>query len=99
MFDIAYARRAELDLAEIADFLERKVGDAEAARLFDQMKVHIETLRRNADRLHVRPELGAGRRVLNHHPYLIFYRVDGNTAFILRVLHGARRITPDMIAD
>ena len=39
------------------------------------------------------PHLGIGLRRLTSGPFLIFYRVDGDTLNLLRVLDGRRRIT------
>ena len=40
------------------------------------------------------PHLGIGLRRLTSGPFLIFYRVDGDTLNLLPVLDGRRRITP-----
>lgn len=39
------------------------------------------------------PPLGPGIRRLTEAPYLILYRVAGEEVQIVRILHGARRIT------
>jgi toxin ParE1/3/4 len=46
-----------------------------------------------------RPELGADLRGLPVSSYLIFYRYDASTLEIVRILHSARDITPEMLTD
>ena len=52
------------------------------------------------DRLALFPELGRrrddlrpGLRMWTVGPYLVLYRIEGGTLFVVRVLHGARDLT------
>ena len=44
-----------------------------------------------------REELGPGNRAVNIGPWMIFYRVDGDTLFIQRILRGSQLITPSLV--
>ena len=46
-----------------------------------------------------RPELGEGRRALLISPYIAFYRVEGGTVYVRRILHAARNITQDLLDE
>jgi|GEM_PF-4839202 len=46
-----------------------------------------------------RPWLGKGVRRVVERPYLIFYRLGENVVLVLRVLHGARRITRRLLRE
>ena len=47
-----------------------------------------------------RPHLGPHTRIIIVRRYLIFYDggPDGDTVHVLRILHGSRNITPEIIA-
>lgn len=97
MFKLIYAEAALRDIESIHGYLS-DVRDPDFARGYlEKLRVRIEALERNAHRFRERPELGPGCRALIAPPYLIFYRVKDDTAFIQRVLHGARNIQPDDI--
>ena len=40
----------------------------------------------------MREQLAVGLRVIFHHPYSIYYRIDKEDITIVRVLHGARDV-------
>lgn len=60
-----------------------------------RLRSRIERLSDDAHRYRLRPELGEGRRALVEPPYLVFYRIEADRVLIQRILHGARKITPD----
>jgi toxin ParE1/3/4 len=95
MFQLVYAEAALRDIEDIADYLIQ-VRDSNFAREYlRKLRVRIVTLEQNAHRFRERSELGPGCRALVVPPYLVFYRVKDQTAYIQRVLHGARNITSD----
>jgi len=47
----------------------------------------------------VRPELGAELRSFPMAGYLIFYRHGPATLTVVRILHAARDITPDLLSE
>ncbi len=46
-----------------------------------------------------RPDLGNGIRSIPIANYIIFYRFDPEAIHVLRILHAARDITPDLLAE
>ncbi len=89
---IRVLRRAERDLQQIYEFVQREAprrADAFIDRLLDA----IQSLGTMPERGSVPrdPTLGAqGYRVLVHGDYLVFYKVQRRQVRIYRVLHGHR---------
>ncbi len=64
-----------------------------ADRLIDRLVERMAT-RADFPRLgRARPEIAPGVRALVEGDHLILYRVDGRDVDIVRVVHGARRLT------
>lgn len=86
-------RRAQTDLMEIRDYVERDAPKA-AERLVDRLVARMESLEHT-------PEVGVlprdvvlrarGYRVLIEGEYLIFYKVLARQVRVYRVLHGRRK--------
>lgn len=81
--------RAELDLQEIAEYIA--LDDPAAANR------QLRRLTRGFERLSAFPRIGTahddirpGMRLLPIAPYLVLYRLAGNSVEIVRVIHGAR---------
>jgi plasmid stabilization system protein ParE len=87
---IRYNRRAIRDLAAIADYIRERSPEA-AARVCARIESLIGGLKdfplqgTPTDR----PEIS--RLVATPFPYLIFYRVKGETVIVLHFRHGRRR--------
>jgi toxin ParE1/3/4 len=87
--------QAELDAIEIWVHVARRDAGA-ADRLVDRLTESIERLAaqpmlgRSAD--HLLP----GLRSLPVGDYLIFYRPDDEGVSVVRIIHGARQITPEL---
>ena len=87
--------QAELDAIEIWVHVARRDPNA-ADRLVDRFTETIE-------RLALQPMLGRaadhllpGLRSLPAGDYLIFYRPDDEGVSVIRIIHGARQITPEL---
>ena len=87
---VRWLRRTLRNLDEEAEYIARDDPDA-AARIVDRIATSIE-------RLATHPALGRTGRVpgtrelmLSGTPYVVPYRVRGETVEILRVFHGARK--------
>ena len=96
MARIEIAPSAKVDLAGIARYLRRRAGsgtvddlEAEISAAFQRLADHPEIGRR--------PEIGAGLRSITVKPYVVLHRYDRarDTVFVLRVLHGRRRLALD----
>jgi plasmid stabilization system protein ParE len=90
-YDVRFLQEAYEDLEEIVLYIAQ---DSRSAAL----KMHDEIVAR-AGELALLPRRGrpvpeakmqsAGFRMLPIRPYILFYRVIGDTVFIYRVIHGA----------
>ena len=85
--DLAFSPAAQDDLRTIVRWGIRRWGETAA-------REYVEELRQDIDRLHQFPELGRsvedlfpGARVLTTGTHRVFYRIDGDTVRIVRVLH------------
>jgi toxin ParE1/3/4 len=94
MASFRLTKRAEADLFDIADYTRQTWGEAQCARYLDQLEDSCQRLADNPmlgrPCEHIRP--GLRRREQGKH--VVFYRRDGNTILILRILH--ERMLPEL---
>ena len=81
-FEIRYADPAKSDLSDIADYLEKEASDTVARAVLSRIRLQIRALETNALRYRERKELGEGHRAILIGPYIAFYRVDGDRAYL-----------------
>ncbi len=96
MPEIAFRPAALDDLDEI----RASVGASDpraASALVDRLVDRLILLRDFPEAAERASQRVRGVRRLSEPPYAIYYRVAGETVLILRVLHGARRVTPRML--
>ena len=86
--------QAEADLDEIWLFIATDNLSA-ADRLLDRISNAFVMLADNPLAGRERPELGRGIRSFPVGNYVVFYEGTANSVSIVRVLHGARDISPD----
>lgn len=98
-FRITYTETARADIIAIGDYLREMAGDVIAERFVERIIATVESLECNPRRHRERPELAQGLRATGIRKYLIFYRVEQDTVSIIRVLHGARRITAGLFSE
>ena len=99
MLKVRYTEPAKRDLLEIARYVDARDGPQAAANLIKKIRARIRTLEKTASGFRERKELGRGRRALVIRPYLAIFQVTGNITYVLRILHGRRKITPDMLPN
>ena len=87
------SRRAEMDLAEIADFIARD-NPGRAYRFEDELLDHARKIARAPLAYAERADLQPGLRSCAHGAYIIFFTVDTAGVRIERILHGARNVGP-----
>jgi plasmid stabilization system protein ParE len=100
MAEVKLSLQARLDLLSILEHLTDVAGP-QIARTYDtQFKRVVENLSASPGTGSPRPHLGAETRVTSVDPYLMFYDGGQNSEIVqvLRILHGHRNITPEMIA-
>lgn len=83
------SRRAEIDLAEITDFIARD-NPEHADRFEDELLEQAQRIARAPLAYAERPDLQPGLRSCAHRAYVIFFTVDAQGVRIERILHGAR---------
>ncbi|MHC1744157.1 MAG: type II toxin-antitoxin system RelE/ParE family toxin [Syntrophobacteraceae bacterium] len=80
---------AETDLEEIGDYIALD-NPRRAVSFVREMREQCTKIAVNPGAAPLRPELGAGIRMVPFGRYLIFYTVEAEHIRIERVLHGAR---------
>ena len=71
---------------------------AAARRFREGLYEKLRFLARHPEAAPQRPDLASGLRYLSYGNYLIFYLPEDGGIAVIRVLHGARWISPDLIA-
>ena len=90
---VRLSRRAEMDLAEITDFIA--LDNPERAYEFeDELLERAQKISLSPLGYVERPELKEGVRSYAHGAYVIFFTIDNQEIRIERILHGARDLGP-----
>ena len=97
MPEVTFTRAARDDLVTISDDLILRAGLAVAERYLRRFYDAFDLFERHPGLGAPRPALGAATRLWAVPPYVVFYDQTGSSVLVLRVLHGRRNITPDMI--
>jgi len=87
------SRRAEMDLAEITDFIAAD-NPARAEQFEAGLLDHARRIARAPLAYAERSDLQPGLRSCAHGAYLIFFTVDKDGVRVERILHGARDLGP-----
>lgn len=82
---------AEFDLEEIGDYIARD-NPGRAVSFIREIREQCAKITDNPTAAPLRPELGAGIRMVPFGRYLIFYTTDADLIRIERILHSARNI-------
>jgi toxin ParE1/3/4 len=89
---VVYSSRAQADLDDI--WLHVALDNPSAAdRLIDRIIARGQSLAGYPQLGPARPEIAPDARALIVGDYLLLYRVEGLDAVVVRVVHGARRLT------
>lgn len=99
MARVVYSEAAEADTIEILAYLCREAGAAVALKYDHKLEDLYDRLEDFPGIGAPRPELGDRRRIMTVMPYVVIYDYDReeDTVLILRVVHGRRKITADLI--
>lgn len=89
---------AEQDIKDIASWVGNRTSQATARKVVERIKSQIRFLKAFPGAGHVRSDLPADIRATGAFSYVILHRIEGNVVIILRVVHGARNIGPEMIS-
>ena len=100
MAQLRVSSAAQGDFDEIVDYLAEAAGRRTAANYADRLRMAINRAAAFPGVGSPRPQLEPQTRVTSVAPYLICY--DGGphseAVHVLRILHGHRNITPELIA-
>ncbi len=86
---------AQADREAIFDYIEADSPQA-AATVDDRIGSQVETLARFPQSGRPGRIEGTRELVISRTPYIVAYRIQGDSVRVLRVLHGARRWPDDM---
>ena len=87
------SRLAEEDIREIGDFIARD-SPRRAVAFIAELRVRCQGIGRSPKASALRPELGAGIRVIVFGSYLLAYHEEGDGSVLVdRVIHGARDLS------
>ena len=89
---------AKRDLASIWEYIS-PYSLKGASRIIREIYATFTLLADTPQAGRVRPDLGEGLRSFPVAGYLILYRQTMSTLSIVRILHAARDITPDLLAE
>jgi toxin ParE1/3/4 len=98
MAEVRRTLQAEIDLDAILTNLNQK-NPALAERYADAFVEKAKVLGQFPEIGRSRPEIGPNLRSTLVHPYVVFYRIDGETVQILRILHGRLDLPSIMKAE
>lgn len=89
---------ANADLADIAQTIRRASAPA-ADRLLDRFEAGFDLLTSQPQIGRTCDDLPPGGRLLIVGNYLVFYLVQDEEVLIVRILHGARLLNPDLFRE
>jgi toxin ParE1/3/4 len=87
--DVRLRAAAETDLAAILDYSVETFGEAAGANYLRSFDRAFDLLRRHPKAGALRLDIEPPIRCLSHRSHRIFYDLDGQTVWIVRVLHHA----------
>ena len=94
MAGFRFSRRAEADLLSIGEYTLRTWGKAQAARYIGELEVCCQTLSDNPALGRLCDEIRPGLRRLQHGKHVVFYRQEGTSILVSRILH--QRMLPEL---
>lgn len=94
---IVIAPRARHDLVSLYDYLEERAGARLAQSYIDRIDMLFDMLSDFPGLGAPRPELGPSVRSTGIWPYVILYQVGDGSLHVLRVVHGRRNVTSEIL--
>lgn len=93
-----YSTRTEADLDAITEYYAEHNPEA-GIRLLDAITARCRQLATQPRQGRPRGDLGGGIRTVVVRQYVVFFRSSADGIDVMRVLHGAREIAPEMLED
>ena len=100
-FRVEITRAAERDVVGIYEYIERRSPE-QAARWFTEIERQAQTLSQYPKQCPVIPEaddIGLEYRHLIWGVYRTVFRIQDNTVYVVRVIHGAQLLRTEMLGD
>lgn len=94
MITVIRTAAAEADLEDIYDYLH-SVNPAAAEKILRGIYERFRLIEEQPEIGRARPELGEGVRSFTTDDYVLFYRVQGETVEVGRIMHGTRDVTEE----
>jgi toxin ParE1/3/4 len=94
---LRYSRAARADLEKIAVDIVENSGAAVAERVIARLEKSLRTVADFPGLGRKRPGLGRNVWSWPMRPWVAFYRITGEDVEVIRVLHGKRRITRELV--
>jgi toxin ParE1/3/4 len=95
--EVVLAPRARRDLTNLYDYLEERAGPRVAQSYIDRLDGLFDLLGDFPGIGASRPELGPMVHSTGLWPYVVLYHVSEMIVHVLRVVHGRRNITSEML--
>lgn len=93
-FSVSYTEKALSDLDDIYNYIANNLREPQiASKLISRLTKAIDDLSFMAESYHFyteEPFYSQGMRYFTEGNYCIFYKVQDKTAFVVRILYGAR---------
>ena len=101
MAEVRLSRSASADFDRLFDYLVVHTGSTVARRYARDIRSAINALADFPALGFARPELGDMTRIVVVHPYLVIYDYHPSDpcVIVLRILHGARQLTEQLLAQ
>lgn len=99
MASVIASANARQDVADIAAYLAAEAGQRTAAKYLDLFAEAYDRLAAYPESGVRRPRLGRVTRIDVVSPYIVIYdyELEHDTVIVLRILHGARKITRKLL--
>jgi plasmid stabilization system protein ParE len=97
MARVVVTELAQFDVRRILSDLSERAGRRVAAKYAPEFKAAYRRLHDLPDSGSPRPKLGSRTRIAIKRPYLVIDEHEDDVVTVLRVLHGKRNITRDLL--
>ena len=91
MFQVQWTNEAETDLENILTYYFDEAGERVAKAVHDRMREQIGKLRLFPERCRIGRIAGTKEYVLSRLPYVAVVQIEGQTVYVLNVIHTARK--------
>lgn len=91
MFQVHWTNEAETDLENILTYYLDQAGEGVAKAVHQRIREQIGTLRHFPERCRIGRLAGTREFILSRLPYLAVVQIEGQTVYVLNLVHTARQ--------